>query len=368
MNLDERAVAYKSLEGNYNKVTVPSFNDELEVLEYLVNMYDCIFVDTNQLMSPDFVHFFKRNISFFYQNSVKFSLLPQVESELNNHCFDADEMERYCALQGMNLISSATYREYFEVYDPCTSAPHADPVFITVIKDLLINKGCSVLLLTADKDLTAWAFNTFYTKEGAFMALYCDEKTGFLTRYHRTRLEQLPFKHSLGSNTVLPEWAYISPSVFWRDSFDRYIYRYFGQGSVWMSASALKDFCQCRGDLSLCQRLRYLDLLSDGKKIKIVSTALNFAWVRKLIAQMPEVFEIKEPYMTEASEEDALYQAIYEDAETTMAAHVLLIADDACYNNIMYRMPYAALRKKVKGCHITSFGTLKQCSTVDAIA
>ena len=342
----------------------PSTPDFFEGLDdktiAVLRRYFAILIDTCELMTPGLEVFLKLNAAAFRANGIKFYVTPQVMMELYRNLLNTDDEKKLRATRGWALIGSAEYRDLFDTYPPSSIVTHADPNLIDAARTLKLRHEKNVLILTSDKRLTSSIFNACYIEglgeeHGQVQVLFIDAKNAKLTRYHESRLE------FLADGVELPAWSVIGePKV--KPWVERYFHDSIYNGSVFMDSCALRHALGIgAAKTEFLANLKTFDALRPGQKINVVTTSLYAPEVRSAVEAMPHLFNIVQAISPRMREDEAIFQAMLDEARISREPHMLLITNKKeRFEYVLGRIPTTHKMQEFWGCFIDARGLLRK--------
>lgn len=313
--------------------------------------FDVILIDTCELMSQRLEDFLKLNAVSFRINGIKLSITPSVMMELFRNCSHKDETARQNASKGWQLIVSPEYKDFFITYPPVSTITHADLNIVDAVSCIKLREEKNVLVLTSDKKLTSSIFNTCCDESlacigGRVQVLYIDKKSAELTRYHKSRLEEL-----LDSVTV-PNWHIIG-ALSSKVLSQNYFHDCIANGTVFMDSCALKYVFNPDYKTPFMENLHKLNALRSGQKIIVLSPSLYDPQVRDAVKSLPHIFTIIEPMNSQLTERDALLFEVISAMSISSDLHTLLISNKPQrYDYIADKLPTCHKGKEFWGCFI----------------
>lgn len=313
--------------------------------------FDVIFIDTCELMSSGLENFLKLNAVAFRIKEIKLSITPSVMMELFRNCSHRDETARQNALRGWHLIVSPEFKDLFITYPPVSTITHADPNIVNAVCSIKLHNEKNVLVLTSDKKLTSSIFNTCCIDSvirigGCVQVLYIDKASAELTRYHKSRLENLL------STVSVPEWHIIG-ALSLQSEAQNYFRDCIANGTVFMDSSALKYAFNPDCRTPFLENLHKLNALRSDQKIIVLSSSLYDPQIRDAVKSLPHIFTIIEPLNPELREKDALLFEINSARTISNDLHILLISNNPSrYGYIVNGLPTCHRGKEFWGCFI----------------
>jgi len=322
--------------------------------------YFAILIDTSELRSPGFESFLKLNAAAFRANGIKFSLTTQVMNELYDSLCVEDEEKRFLAYRGWALIGDPEYRDLFNTYPPSSIVMHADPNLLDAARTLKFRYEKNVLILTSDKKLTSSIFNACYIEgendeSGMVQVLYIDSRTAKLMRYHESRLEYL------ADGVVPTSWHLIGePSI--KHKVEGYFHDCIYNGDVFIDSCSLRHVLGVGAEeTKFLAHLKRLCALRPGQKIHVVSTSLYDPEIRSKVEAMPQLFNIIEALRPHMREEEAIFQAMLDEARNSREPHMLLLTNKkGRFEYILDRLPNSHKMQEFWGCFIDARGLLRK--------
>lgn len=358
---EQKNVVSTSKAASMTALSTPDFFEGLddETISEL-RSYSSILIDTSELRSPGFESFLKLNAAAFRANGIMFSITTQVMTELFNSLCVEDEEKRRLAHRGWSLIGDAEYRDLFVTYPPISIVTHADPNLLDAARTLKFRYEKNVLILTSDKKLTSSIFNACYIEgendeNGMVHVLYIDSRTAKLIRYHESRLEHL------ANGVILPSWHIIGePSI--KHKVEGYFHDCIHNGDVFIDSCSLRHVLGIGADETKFRiHLKRLCALRPGQKINVVTTSLYDPEVRSAVEAMPHLFNIVQAISPRMREEEAIFQAMLDEARNSREPHMLLLTNKkGRFEYILDRLPKSHKMQEFWGCFIDARGLLRK--------
>ena len=128
------------------------------------------------------------------------------------------------------------------------------------------------------------------------------------------------------------------------------------------------DSCALRHALGIgaaktdfCANLKAFDALRPGQKINVVTTSLYDPEVRSTVEAMPHLFNIVQAISPRMREDEAIFQAMLDEARLSREPHMLLITNKKeRFEYVLGRIPTTHKMQEFWGCFIDARGLLRK--------